>query len=1113
LFAPGSNAGANLDQWANGQTPPTGESWQNGNLNGNNSAYAEGKAVPFRLAIEGLTPGTHFITIQYDFTAGGHKAYDFLASIEATEPNALTQICGVGGGGVSSLCSNGAMSVARTTFGFPDDDFAPGPGAQTVTDAMANDPVPRQLSIFGGTITDITAVTHAGNVDGNSTGQMVVEFTSTGSAVLLAWSGHLARSPFWNAPTDPDGAGEVTGAPWHMRTLNLDGGGAANQDRSIQPSAIVDPPSLTLVKSTTTPSVTAGDAVNYTVTVTNAGPGTATGVTISDNLPGIGAGTNWTIQSDEPGDPCSITGTAPAAQTLNCGPVSLIAGASLTATVTSPTTAATCPSLSNTATATTTFGSITGSPTQAVVITVDCPANLSLAKSSTVTTVNAGDAVNYTMTVTNAGPGAATGVTITDNLPGAGTDWSIQSQDPAAACAITGALGSEVLNCGPVSLAAGASLTVTVTSNTTAASCPSLSNTASASATGATVSGSPTSAVVITVDCPDVKVTKTAVNATVNAGDAVGFTIVVENLGPGTAKSVTLSDNLPGGLTWIEDSADCSIAAGVLTCSFGDLASGATRTINLSSTSSAAARCTTLPNTATVAATNEPSNKLANNSDDATITVTCPVLTISKTPDQAGDAGYSVVAGGTAKFTITVNNTGTGAATNVLVKDTLPNGDLNWAEDPDKTECTVALDGAISKQVLTCTIASLAAGGSFSVSVSTTVPADYIQDDPEPAGDPIEIDGNLADGAAAGKDWATVGIVCQTVGCKLDEPTGQTDNAFGQGTKEDTPVPTIVFGSIPNNKSDLLRFYVANERFVQTDFLYLAWERVQAPNGTTNMDFELNQSATLSANGVTSVRTAGDILVKFDLARGGTNPTLGFHRWVTAASAGGQTAAQACEASNSFPCWGKVTDLAGDPDVAAAINLVSVEDPINPDAPRMLDALTFGEASINLQGTGIFTPGACVSFGRAYLKSRSSDSFSSEIKDFISPIPISVSNCQPRLIPNKAWVSASNFAPAGGNLGDGISNTGEIQVTVPNGSASLFTAPAGRDLAQVDASVTLAAGVVSPDIGAFEPSGFGGRPAAARERAANPWSVRAVSAVGAGAEGLEKSIPRTRRVG
>jgi hypothetical protein len=52
------------------------------------------------------------------------------------------------------------------------------------------------------------------------------------------------------------------------------------------------------------------------------------------------------------------------------------------------------------------------------------------------------------------------------------------------------------------------------------------------------------------------------------------------------------------------------------------------------------------------------------------------------------------------------------------------------------------------------------------------------------------------------------------------------------GTKEDSPVPTVVTGSIPNNKSDLKRFYVATQRLNVNDFLYLAWERVQSPSGT-----------------------------------------------------------------------------------------------------------------------------------------------------------------------------------------------------------------------------------------------------------------------------------------
>ena len=97
-----SNLSINLDQCAN-ETDPCG--WQNGDLNGNNSAYAEGDVVPFRLAIEGLT-GTpnmteHTFHINYDFTAGGHEAYDFLATYNATE---TVDLCASGGGAVSSLC-------------------------------------------------------------------------------------------------------------------------------------------------------------------------------------------------------------------------------------------------------------------------------------------------------------------------------------------------------------------------------------------------------------------------------------------------------------------------------------------------------------------------------------------------------------------------------------------------------------------------------------------------------------------------------------------------------------------------------------------------------------------------------------------------------------------------------------------------------------------------------------------------------------------------------------------------------------------------------------------------------------------------------------------------
>jgi hypothetical protein len=446
-----------------------------------------------------------------------------------------------------------------------------------------------------------------------------------------------------------------------------------------------------------------------------------------------------------------------------------------------------------------------------------------------------------------------------------------------------------------------------------------------------------------------------------------------------------------------------------------------------------------------------------------------------------------------ATFTIEVTNSGPGKAFDTAIVDTLP-VDLTWSEDPDLTECSIAsvMINSVSRQILTCDIGTLDDDASFTVSVkSNAIPSSFLL--PSGGGTPVvplEIDGNLVDDAGTGIDWVNSGIDCATLdGCDIDQPTGSTDNSFGMGTKEDTEVPSIVSGQIPNNKSDLLRFYVTSRKqqvgAAVHDFLYLAWERVQAPNGTTNMDFELNQSTQLSVNGVTPVRTAGDILAKYDLARGGGSLALGYHVWTTAASAGGQTAAQACEATNSFPCWGKVQAL-NPPAVAGAANAVSVVDDIPPGNPRTLDPLTFGEAGIDLQAAGIFQAGVCRNFGMAYLKSRASDSFNSDLKDFIAPIPINVSNCQPRTIDNTAWANASNFAPAGGQLGDFISDDGDITV-MENGSAFLFRAPTSVRLAGIDATNQSSGMVRSP---AETSTDLRAQSAVSAERAESPWSLQ-----------------------
>ena len=229
-----------------------------------------------------------------------------------------------------------------------------------------------------------------------------------------------------------------------------------------------------------------------------------------------------------------------------------------------------------------------------------------------------------------------------------------------------------------------------------------------------------------------------------------------------------------------------------------------------------------------------------------------------------------------------------------------------------------------------------------------------------------------------------------TIGNKTD------DSAFGQGTDEDDDPPTVVAGGVPPNKSDLKKFGVFAEDTLTDQFIHMFWTRVQDPSGTTNMDFEFNQSDVVSANGVTPIRTAGDLLLQYDLANGGTNPELFLSRWQTAASAAPDAASDVCEVSNSFPCWDARVNLT---DMALAVGSINSAAILTGDAGGLdeagggLDARTFGEASINLTqalGGGELE---CFTFGSAYLKSRSSDSFNAALKDFIPPLEVNISNC------------------------------------------------------------------------------------------------------------------------
>ena len=367
-------------------------------------------------------------------------------------------------------------------------------------------------------------------------------------------------------------------------------------------------------------------------------------------------------------------------------------------------------------------------------------------KTADAAAVTAGAPAGFTVTVYNEGNADATGVTLNDPLPaGRGNDvnWQIDPNSPnAAAFTITGPVGSQVLSLNPstTTLAAGASLSVHLTGVTSVSDTDpatftgTLPNTATVNANNEAASEqNDQSSATVTVLAPDVTVTKTADQPTVNAGQGAGFTVTVKNVGQGTANGVTLSDPLPAGagsdITWSIDSGTGNPGAFVLSGNTltlapnTSLAAGASLSVHVTGATTFADAPSptftgTLPNTATVSAGNEASS-LQNQSASATVTVIAPDVDVLKTADQP-----SITAGQTAGFTVKLFNEGAATATGVTLSDPLPAGagsDVNWMIDNSTGNPTAfTITGAVGSQVLSLNPSGISMGTGASLTVHIT---------------------------------------------------------------------------------------------------------------------------------------------------------------------------------------------------------------------------------------------------------------------------------------------------------------------------------------------------------------------------------------------------------
>lgn len=451
------------------------------------------------------------------------------------------------------------------------------------------------------------------------------------------------------------------------------------------------------VTANPTPTVAPGANEVYTVTVSNTGPDDAGATTVRDTLP-TGAtfvsatGTGWSCTQTGNLVTCTATtlavGTVPVITiTTKAPPYGGTASDSVTVTGTTPD-----PNTANNSASTST--TVTGSADLSVVVTG--PANIAV-----------GGTLTYTVTATNNGTGTAGNVTVTDTLPAGATYTS------ATGTGWTCAQSGQVVTCSAPSLPTGAAPAITII-----ATAPATPGTITNPVTVASTTPDPNTtnnagSVMTNVnESADLAVAITAAPEPVTAGAPITYTVDVTNNGPSSASTVTVTDTLPPGATFVSAMGTgwtCTQAALVVTCTAAALPTGAAPAITIVADAPAAGGDAT--DTVSVSSiTGDPVT--ANNTANVVSSVGASAdlgIVITLEP-------MSPNAGGMLTYTVSVTNSGPSVATTITVTDTLPPGSTFVSAGGMGWTCTQ------TGQVVTCTAATLPTGLAPDITIVATAP-------------------------------------------------------------------------------------------------------------------------------------------------------------------------------------------------------------------------------------------------------------------------------------------------------------------------------------------------------------------------------------------------------
>ncbi len=202
----------------------------------------------------------------------------------------------------------------------------------------------------------------------------------------------------------------------------------------------------------------------------------------------------------------------------------------------------------------------------------------------------------------------------------------------------------------------------------------------------------------------DLSISKSANPDPVSVGQTLEYSITVDNAGPDRAQKVVVTDNLPSEVSYLASGGDCTLQ-GELICNLGNIKADESKTITVTVTVNSEG-IGTINNTASVS-----SDSVEINPGNEQVTIGTSVnrsadLSISKSADPD-----PVAVGQSLTYLVTVDNKGPGAATNVVVTDTLP-AEVSFSS---------VSAGCSNSGVVVCNLGTIASGSNKSVEIVVTL--------------------------------------------------------------------------------------------------------------------------------------------------------------------------------------------------------------------------------------------------------------------------------------------------------------------------------------------------------------------------------------------------------